>query len=66
MLVNKTVINLNGRSSKISDKKYEQAMRAMGIDIKSLPTYTNEEDFAKNFRKTSIQRTVQVSFTSSL
>lgn len=66
MLVNQEIIGLDKKSLEIIEKKYEKAMRAMGIDVKSLPIYTNEEDFAKNFKRTSIQKTVQVSFTSSL
>ena len=47
-------------------KKYEDAMKRMGIDISSYQKYSNAEEFGKNFKKTTINKNTSVAFSSSL
>lgn len=47
-------------------KKYEDAMKKMGIDSSSYQKYSNPQEFGKTFKKATINRNISVSFSSSL
>ena len=46
-------------------KDYAKAMKEMGISKSAFPEYKNAEQHARTFRKTSIHKHTQVSFSAS-
>ena len=45
---------------------YEKAMKQMGIDVAKLPKYENAETFGRGFKKVSLLKKRQISYTSYL
>lgn len=56
--------------SKIEDvkrsKKYADAMKGMGISSIKFPKYQNAENFGRQYKRTSIQKTANTKFSASL
>jgi len=46
--------------------KYEKKMKSLGINSNSYPNYTNADTFARQYRRTSIQKTANTTFSASL
>ncbi|WP_088187521.1 hypothetical protein [Desulfosporosinus sp. FKA] len=49
----------------MDNKRIEKAFEQLNIPSNSFPSYTNANDFAKNFKKCSVLKDVSVFYSSS-
>lgn len=54
------------KAIKQATKKYDKAMKRMGIDTSQFARYENAEEYSRSFKKTSINKHTSISLSSSL